>query len=194
MRKGIYLFMVLLLVLSLVGISSAEDSVGYDTVYLLTSGKETLTQKLYLSNDKMRIEMFLEKGEKISIIVRIDKDITWFLMEEQKMYIEQKVDPEMVKQYVKQFEGNEDKLTKVGSDKLLGYDCDIYEYTEGKYTYKYWLVRNKNAVLKSILFEDGKEKLRIEAKEINFRKQADSLFEIPDGYQKFAFNLKIPKQ
>ncbi|HOJ76868.1 MAG TPA: DUF4412 domain-containing protein [Bacillota bacterium] len=194
MRKVIYYLMVLILVLSLVGMTSAMDNVEYNAVYLLTNGKETLTQKLYFSNDKMRMEMDGKKGEKISMIVRVDKNVTWILMDEQKMYMEQKVDPEMVKQYAKQFEGYETKLTKIGSEKLLGYDCDIYENVEGKNKYKYWLVKNKNAVLRSILFENGKEKLRIEAKEINFRKQADSLFEIPDGYQKFAFNLKIPKQ
>lgn len=193
MRKVIYYLMVLILVLSLVGMTSAMDNVEYNAVYLLTNGKETLTQKLYFSNDKMRMEMDGKKGEKISMIVRVDKNVTWILMDEQKMYMEQKVDPEMVKQYAKQFEGYETKLTKIGSEKLLGYDCDIYENVEGKNKYKYWLVKNKNAVLRSILFENGKEKLRIEAKEINFGKQADSIFEIPSGYQKLALDLKLPK-
>lgn len=191
MRKRLRWFMMPVLLVWIIG-TMALGAFGseYDAVYTVTSGRETINQKMYFKNaDKLRLEMSTKQGA-VKVITRLDKNVSWMLIDEQKMYMEQQIDPQAVKQY----RCDPEKAKKTGTEKVLNYNCDIFEYVDGKQTCKYWMVPNVMAIARTLILENGTEKFRMEATEINLRKQADSLFEIPSGYQKLSLNLKIPKQ
>jgi len=173
---------------------SGAAAAEYDAVYTITDGsKQVMTQTLYFKGgNKIRMEMQTKDGA-VKTITRLDKRVTWMLLDDQKMYMEQQFDPETWNQY----NCDQTKVKKIGAEKVLNFNCSIYEYIDGDYTYHYWQAENTMVIVKTVMWEKGKEKFRMEAKEIHLRKQADALFEVPAGYQKFSMklpgNIKLPK-
>lgn len=169
------------------GMVGAAYNSEYDAAYTMKSSGQTITQKIFFKGgNKIRIEMKTKDGE-ARMITRLDKSVTWLLMDAQKMYMEQKFDQQTWKQY----QCDQQKAKKIGSEKVLGYKCDIYETTEGNAKYTYWMIPKAFALTRSVMTENGKEKFRMEATAVHLVKQADSLFEVPAGYQKLS--MKMPK-
>lgn len=143
-------------------------------------GKE-FSGKIYVTQDKVRTEMAGAVN-----IMRMDKKIMWVLMPGEKMYMEQPVDPQMAAGAAEKIPG-EIERTLLGSEAIEGRPANKY-----KITYK------NGAIIESILqwsdaatslpvkvtSEDGSWSM--EYKNLKLGAPDQSLFEIPEGYQKFS--------
>lgn len=160
----------------------------------------TIYGKLYVKGENMRQEMTIG-GKNQVLICRADKNVTWLLDPSQKCYSEV---PGAQNERTMH-----DSLKKMGKEKYLGketlngYSCKKYKYTmSGKNatTVIQWRSEKLNWPLKTEIKNGGKSMV-IEYKNIKEVKPADSLFELPKGYKKKAFDkedgklpFKDPKQ
>jgi hypothetical protein len=169
-------------------------------VEVIGKEKETTKAKGYFSKDKWRSEAETDEGEKAITIFRLDKEVLWILMPEQKMYMEQKIPMEKfieaASQAMKELE--EEKKIKVyrkivGKEKISGILCNkhkitVKDFSEKKtrtYTMYQWIsVKHKELIMKTA-FEGGSY---TQLKNVKFKKQPASLFEIPKGYKKFTMD------
>jgi hypothetical protein len=143
--------------------------------------------KVYFSGDKERRET-VGFGHESIIIWRRDKGVSWILIPDRKMYMEQrggteKEDPERMMR-----EGNV-KLTKLGSERVNGMATTKYKI-EG--------VDEKDRPLEGFLWATNDDvpvrmegtsqgkRVRIDYTNIKIGKQDPRLFEIPAGYERAA--------
>jgi hypothetical protein len=161
----------------------------YVATYLVTSGKETTTQKIYFQNNgtKLRLEMKTPEGDMVTI-TRLDKKVSWVLMPQEKMVMEQSFDPNAWSKYKCDDDFLTTKAKKTGEETILGYKCDIYTYKTGSDQCTTSISQKEKIMLKSVI-ESRKTKVVMLAKDVKIGKQPDALFEIPPGYEK----LELPK-
>jgi hypothetical protein len=128
----------------------------------------------------------MEMAEQI-IITRLDKNLVWTIMPEQKMYMETKLGEEA--------EEEEDckacELKPAGTEVVNGVTATKYKFTpcpkhksEGEsmmWLSKEWITVKTEGV---IIDEGKKVQIKSELKNLKIGKQDSSLFEIPKGYQK----------
>jgi len=180
MKRSLLTFLLaglLTMVLSTAGIAGPEFSA--DMVSTTKAG--TVTGKIYVSKDKTRVEM----SKSISIS-RIDKKVVWVLMPEQKMYTENQLKPEQLTATPDKMPGEVER-TMIGPEKLDGKNVVKYKitYTESKkkVVIWQWILPDTSFPVKTAN-EDGSA--TTEFKNLKTGKQPDSLFEIPEGYQKMS--------
>ncbi len=149
-----------------------------------TSKAGIVKQKLFISNDKSR----METAEAISII-RPDKKVMWMLMPQQKMYMEQSLDPSNIPATSEKYAG-EIERTLVGKEAVDGRMTDKYRivYTAAgtKTTVYQWFAPDLGIPVKTAS-EDGS--WMMEYKNIKVGSQPDSLFELPAGYSKMSLEM-----
>jgi hypothetical protein len=150
-----------------------------------TKGK-VMKSKVFMGKDKMRIEA----GEGITIS-RMDKKVVWILMAKDKTYMEQALDPSKAVATQEKVKGEVER-------KLIG-----KEMIDGRSTDKYQIVFTRNNKKEIMLqwiaagipfpvkMAAGDNSWIVEYKNIKTGKQADSLFEVPAGYQKFAIGASM---
>lgn len=149
---------------------------------IVSSGKGGSFQgKMFVTDQKIRTEM----PGAVSI-VRMDQNIAWVIMPGQKMYMEQPIDPKMIS-------GAAEKMPGEIERKMLG-----EETIDGRPAIKYHIAYESNGMRESILqwsdkassvpvkvtAEDGSWSM--EYKNLKIGPQDPSLFEVPQGYTKFA--------
>lgn len=73
----------------LLGAGLPSDAAAQDFSADMVSrfGKETMQAKLFVSGDKMRMDM-----PESTMIIRNDKKVTWIVMPSEKMYMDQPID------------------------------------------------------------------------------------------------------
>ncbi|PIU40978.1 MAG: hypothetical protein COS99_07895 [Candidatus Omnitrophica bacterium CG07_land_8_20_14_0_80_42_15] len=145
-----------------------------------TTEAGTFEGKIFVSNNKMRTEM----PQAISI-VRFDKQITWVIMPEQKMYMEQTIDPKTVSSAAEKVPG-EIERTALGDETVDGRSTTKYKvvYTAAntEETVLQWIDKETSIPIK-VGSEDGT--WLTEYRNLKVGPQPDSLFEMPEGYAKF---------
>jgi hypothetical protein len=163
------------MILATAGLAAQEFSA--DMVSTTKAG--TVTGKIYVSQDKTRVEM----SKSISIS-RIDKKVVWVLMPEQKMYSENQLKPEQMASATPDKMPGEVERTLIGPEKLDGKNVLKYKitYTESKkkVVIWQWILADTSFPVKTAS-EDGS--WTTEFKNLKTGKQPESLFEIPEGYQ-----------
>ncbi|KPK39784.1 MAG: hypothetical protein AMJ78_07920 [Omnitrophica WOR_2 bacterium SM23_29] len=156
-------------------------AVEFSADMIHTSQDGITKQKFFVSNDKSRVE-----NQQGIAITRMDKNVMWMLMPEQKMYMEQPLDPRNVTAPSEKYPG-EIERTLMGQEVIDGRITDKYRivYTMGgiKTTVFQWFASDLGIPVKTAS-EDGS--WSTEYKNIRIGSQPDSLFEIPAGYQKFS--------
>ncbi len=84
------------------------------------------------------------------------------------------------------------EFKKMGESKIFGYPCSIYEnnqkIAEDSWTNTFYAADNLKVILKSELKQNGKLVQTMEASEFSTNKPDDSLFEVPQNYQKASNN------
>ena len=157
--------------------------------FTMTDAKgKVATGKIYIKGDKIRQEIEAEGQANITIL-RLDKKISWTLLPENQ-YMEfalQDIPTQLQKD-------EEYETTSLGRETVNGYDCQVTQYT---YKNKkagilvYWVCQNFGYPVK-IQTKDAKGKITsiTEYKNIKTEGLADSLFEVPAGYEKMGFSLK----
>ena len=159
------------------GITFAQD---FSADMVSTTKDGVFIGEIFVTKDKTRMEM-----PQAITITRMDKNIVWILMPEQKMYMEQPLKPENVPATSDKMPGEiERKL--MGAETINGKTTNKYRivYTVGnkKETIFQWITTASGFPIKSAA---GDGSWAAEYKNLKTGKQLDSLFEIPAGYQKF---------
>ena len=146
---------------------------------LITNGKEITKGKIYVSENKARSEF-----EGMATISRMDKNVVWMLIADEKMYMEQKLNASQV---VPRSEAAENEVERVllGKEYVDKKECNKYRISVvvagQKSTHLLWLAVDTGFPLK-MAAEDGT--WAQEYRNLVIGDQPNHLFEIPAGYQK----------
>lgn len=171
----------ILSVLFLTGIASAAD---FSADVISTTQGMVSNGKLYISNDKVRMEM-----PQAITITRMDKKIAWILMPEEKMYMEQPINPDQAAVTSDKIEGEIERKF-VGKEMVDNKMADkyriIYEINGNRMTVFQWLIPGLAMPVKTAAADNS---WSMEYRNIRTESQPDYLFEIPAGYQKFSANM-----
>lgn len=141
--------------------------------------------KIYVSNDKMRMESNMEiagKAMNATVITRVDKNVVWTLMPQQNMYTEFPVKPADAARVTSMATGWAGK-TPVGQQTIDGQPTDKYEQTSDNCTVYNYVSKSTQLPVKA---EVTCEKFRgvTDFKNVQVGEPAAGLFEVPAGYQK----------
>ncbi|HRZ86801.1 MAG TPA: DUF4412 domain-containing protein [bacterium] len=158
--------------------ATGADAAGDFTADMTTdAGGSVFTGKLYVSKDKMRMEMPMAVT-----ITRIDTKKVFILMPEQKMYMEQPFDPRKTVGAADKVPG-ETKREPLGEEPVGGVPADKYRisYTlNGETSAVIQWVDKKTGVALKTAAEDGS--WQMELSNVKTGPLDGSLFEIPADY------------
>jgi outer membrane lipoprotein-sorting protein len=152
--------------------------------------------KVFVKGDKMRNEIVMD-GETNITIMRLDKQVAWIAMPEQKMYMEMPLTPEMQKKMMLKDPADRAKMKHLGTETVNGFECDKYEMTlthEGQTVKQYiWIAKKLDMPIKS---ETSDGAMSMEYQDIKLGGVADAVFEMPQGYEKMEmpFGMPPPKE
>lgn len=141
------------------------------------------SQTITISDGKISSYNISKTSSKILkiFITRYDQKVTWDLNLINKTYREQPISQDEIQNNGKSFvQINEDKLTKVGEEIILGYPCTVYTLSNKKY----WVSKDYNLILKIEQDDGNNNKSGFEAIELRFERPDDSLFEITQDFSK----------
>jgi hypothetical protein len=140
-------------------------------------GEADMVGKVYVKGQKVRQEVAAE-GETQIVILRPDKGVTWMITPEEKMYMELPYQSEGIS--FEEWTADKEKGAKyLGDDKVAGIECKKFEVVEDGDKTLFWISKKHSFPVK---IEDSEA--TIEYKNIKDASVADSLFEIPSGYEK----------
>lgn len=156
--------------------------------------------KFYTKNNKTRTDMDM-MGQKMSMITRMDKNVTWNIQREAGLYFEMPIPPESAQALQPDEELKKIAVKKkIGSETINGYVCDKYEITYhdknmGKMTQ--WFSRKLNFPIK-IVYHGPQGVMTTEYYNIQSGHVKESLFEVPQGLRKMSMPAgmggMMPKQ
>ena len=179
-RKLLGTVSVFFLILFLAGSVPGASAQDFSADLVNTFGKETTQSKLYVSGEKIRMEM--KEG---IMIVRTDKRVSWMLMPSEKMYMENPIDMTRVPKTGKNFDGEIERIS-LGSDSVDGQPTEKFKvtYTEnGKSMAAYQWIKDGQIPVK-VEAVDGSYSM--EYKNISTGAQPAELFEVPADYEKMS--------
>jgi hypothetical protein len=139
-------------------------------------GEKDVKGKVYMQAGKMRMELD-GAGDKAVTISRPDKKLTWVLMPDEKMYMEQahQEDPK-----IREWTPDREARSKLlGEETVSGLPCKKYQ-GEGKDTF-YWISDKIGFPVKT---QDPHGSMLL--RNIQIGAVPGSLFEVPPGYEKFS--------
>lgn len=149
-----------------------------------TTREGSFRGKIYTSKDKMRLE---QQGN--IIISRLDRNVTWIIMPEEKVYMEQKVDPRNIAAVMNEAAGQVEREA-LGKEEIDGRLTDKYKvtYTYGGETASMfvWTTQASNIPVKTMAVDGS---WSMEYKNLKEGPQSADLFEIPAGYEKMSFDM-----
>ncbi|MFA5096210.1 MAG: DUF4412 domain-containing protein [Candidatus Omnitrophota bacterium] len=151
-----------------------------------TSKDGNFTGKLYVAKDKVR----MENAQSI-MISRLDKNIMWLCLPDQKMYMEQPID-------MSSFAASAEKMPGEINRELMGQE-DIDGHMTDKYKVSYsfqgssgttyvWITRDSNIPIRTMA---GDGSWKMEYKNFQAGTQRADLFELPAGYQKLSMDTSM---
>jgi hypothetical protein len=149
-----------------------------------THPQGTTSAKIFVTKGKIRMET-----PQVVTISRIDKNLVWVLMPSQKMYMEQEMKPEYISAGGSEFPG-EVKRERLGKETLNGEKTIKYKITykteDTEQTIFQWISVDLGLPIRTEA-EDGS--WMNEYKDLKKETPPESLFEIPEGYKKFAYQM-----
>jgi len=157
----------------------------YSADLLITTGQgETITQKVYSDNGKIRTEMTMQNMQMV-MIIRPDQQKIYQVMVGQKMVMEMPYDPNKFKKQMVAASGPQGKFEVVGSETFGGVACTKYKVTSSKdkNVFFFWIDASTKVPVK-MTAED--KSVTILWKNYKVGPQDDSLFEVPADYQVMA--------
>jgi outer membrane lipoprotein-sorting protein len=195
--KKILSFIILALAMS-IGINTwaaekmKEPTVEYSADMIMASDQGSTNSKIfYALGGKMRWEMNAQ-GQNMIMITRQDKKVAWTLMPEQNMYMEMNLTQASKKTGNNVNECDMD-MSSQGSETVNGVSANKYKVAmscpnEAKYDGTMWVTKEGIMVKMDAVAGQGSDKghIKIDLMNLKIGSQDASLFEVPDGYQKFA--------
>ena len=169
-----------------------------DQVSIDPDGNLANTSKIYMSDKKMRMDGMPGgpggQGRNIAMIYRRDKQISYMLNTEKKLYFEGPLDEDQMKQTMKSMKPEEEEKI-LGTEKVNGFKCTKKQITttvdfmgfKKKVTNIVWVTKKLDMPIRT-QSEDGRiTEIR------NLKKGApdDKYFKIPQGYKRAASMMEI---
>ena len=172
--------------------ASLGQAAEFSATSVTKAGGMEIPGKIYVKDSKVRNEV--QAGGQTGIhILRPDKKVVWIIMPQQNAYMEMPISQEAQQKMMPLTEDQKAKMKKVGTETINGYACDKYETTmshQGKSMKVFsWVATDLGLPIK-IVSEDGS--FSMEYKDIKPGEVADSLFEVPQGYQKMKMPFAMP--
>ena len=173
-----------------VGLGQMNEDVGeVETAFAADAKLETeemnVTTKIFYQPGMVRDEISVG-GQDMVTIRRFDLDKVWMLMG-QNMYME--IDPEENNPQNQQYELIEREV--IGRETVNGMETtkykSVYQTNEGKFGGFTWFT-DDNIAVKAFMVQEGEgenQRVKFEITDLRRGEQAQSMFEIPAGYQKF---------
>jgi outer membrane lipoprotein-sorting protein len=150
---------------------------------VMTSQGQVHTSKIYMKDQKSRTESEIQPSYNI---MRMDKNVMWMVMPDQKTYMEMKYDPSKAPKTGERLQGEASRKL-IGSERIDGHPTQKYEITyaeRGKTDRMHqWVATDINFPVKMAAVDGS---WTVEYKNIKMGTQPDTLFEVPSGYQKVA--------
>lgn len=140
--------------------------------------------KIYMDTDKVR----METREMISII-RQDKKLVWLLMPEEKLYMEQVLNPATINQkHIPSNEPTTDEIERVFilRETINGYVSDKYKVTVSKQESHYEWISGDPGITMSVKTAAIDGSWWNEYRNISLATPNPALFEIPPDYTKMS--------
>jgi len=172
--------------LIIAGISTPALALDFSADVVTVSNEGSASGKIFVSGNKVRMEM-----PGVITIARIDQKVVWILMPNEMMYMEQSLDPKKVAGATEKMEGEIERVA-IGPETIDGRAATkykvVYDTHPGQATVFQWVDQATGVPIKTTS-EDGS--WSVEYKNIITAAPQGSLFEIPEGYAKFAMpNIK----
>jgi outer membrane lipoprotein-sorting protein len=169
-----------------------EPTVEYSGDMIMTTDQGAMNSKIfYALGGKMRWEMNAQ-GQNVIMITRQDKKVAWTLMPEQNMYMEMNLTQASKKTGNNVNECDMD-MNQQGSETVNGVSANKYKVAmscpeNAKYDGTIWVTKDGIMVKMDAVAGQGSEKghIKIDLMNLKVGSQDASLFEVPEGYQKFA--------
>jgi hypothetical protein len=173
-------------------LASLAQAAEFSATVVSKAEGQAVQGKVFVKGDKMRNEM--KMGDETNItITRPDKKVVWIAMPEQKMYMEMPLTDKMQQKMMMKDPEDQAKMKHLGADAVNGYDCDKYQFDtvlNGKSVKQYvWIAKQLKMAIKSQT-EDGS--MTMEYRDIKVGAVPDSVFDIPQGYQKMDMPFHMP--
>jgi len=194
-RSRLRIGFILLAVLGLASSAWAGKIVNYSAsqVHMDSNGKVMDTGKLYVTPDKMRMDMAGPEGGAMTVIVRRDLGIYRMLNPEKKAYFERPLEENDLEEFSKNFKPIEE--VNLGTEDISGYSCQKKRVTvtteimgfkrTGRSTV--WVSERFDMPLRT----QGSDGSVSELRDIKEGKPDSRLFEVPDGYRQVADVLEM---
>jgi len=182
-RMSVGLALIILSMLVLGGVAAAQS---FTADVFVHADKQTMQGKIYITTGKMRYE-----SAGTIAITRMDKSLVWILMPTEKMYMEQTIKLQNIIPGSDKVPG-EIERTFLGQETINGYLSNKYHITlkidNKNSSYFEWLTVGTQLPVK---MTDEKGTWITEYRNITTANCADSLFELPPGYQKFGMSMNF---
>lgn len=173
----------ILLGVMLLAVSGYAADFSADMVSSTVDG--VFNAKLYVSGDKSRME-----SDQFTTISRMDKEVIWVLMPEQKMYMEQPIDLRQAASTQEKIKGEIERKV-IGPETINGINTIKYLVTietDGKGASVFqWIDETSHIPVKTAAVDGSWSS---EFKNIKLDPQDQGLFEIPSGYQKMPLGMQ----
>jgi len=153
---------------------------------IASSGGARTEGKISVTKEKVRIDM----GEAVTI-TRLDKDLVWMLMPQQKMYMQMPLKSNSVV-VGKEAAPGEIERELVGREPIDGRITEkyrvVYDVGGTRQTVYTWISKDVGLPLKTA---SGDGSWAMEFKKIKLGKQAETLFEVPQEYKMFSIGMPV---
>jgi hypothetical protein len=181
-------FLLLPLFLLLAGSAAAAQ---FSAQMLIKDGEKVVPGKICVQDGKLRQEFSDAAGQTITI-VRPDKKVIWFIMPQERAYVEMPLKKKLPGQFI---QVPNEALSKrlVGKETVAGYEAEKYQVTVreggGPEIQMIWVATKLGAPVK-MTSRGGN--FSVEYQSIKEGPQADRLFDLPPGYKKLAAPGLLP--
>jgi hypothetical protein len=174
----------------------AQPRVEYSADTVMETAEVSMKGHVNYAPKRERREMVTDGGDKMIMIMRLDKKMAWTLMPSEKMYIEMNLD-----QANSQAKDDTSKYkieqTVIGPEMLNGVNTTkskiIMTGPKGEKMGGFmWMTKDNIVVKMDAIAINKKDKMRFKTELTNLKvgKQDPALFEIPKGYTKM--NMGMP--
>jgi hypothetical protein len=168
-----------------------NPDVAYSATRILEAEGQRLEQRYYQQNmRKNRADSEL-KGQKSSMIVRMDRNLVWVIAPQQKMYMEMSLQNPKARGVDVPDNDRITDYSYVSSEEVHGVRANKYKVVardaQGSTVSGYLWISDEDKILVKMDLSEGKQRAVMELKDLNVGAQPDSLFDPPAGYQKLAF-------
>jgi hypothetical protein len=180
-------FSVSVAVLAFLGLAQARAAEFSADMVIVPKGDEAMKGKIFVKGDKIRQET-VEEDETQIMIIRPDIKITWMITPEEKTYMEMPYQSED-KTFEEWTAEKEKKAKFLGEETVSGMQCKKYEIVEDSEKTYFWVSSQFPFPIK---VEDSE--VVMEYQNIKLGPLEDSLFELPQGYEKMAMPIVPPKE